>query len=599
MRRMRRVRRWLGNEAGPITISGALQNTAKTIREAYLEYIGKVGREIDSPAWWMGSLSEKNPAVCKAFLHVCYVVAAVDLCIQRGSPQALVLVVESRGVRRAITGCLLERGIPFIEQDEPLIHRIIDTSRDLSEMGARLVLGLVRTTGKMTLARLAGFHVCAGAGTSSASARPIVLLYNWVDARSFSADGRYRDVYFGALRNHVERRGIRVGVVATILPRTSYWGALRQLKRAGMLVLVPHASLTIGDLVRGSVGLISPKLSGRTWPRFSGFNISEILVEAIHKDRIKNRLWEVGLISSMVRRWCERLDIQTFIYPYEGHAWERAYCQAFRTHNSQVKLIGYQHATVSLMCLNHFIVQAEWGKVPFPDRVVTNSPYHFQLFLRNGMPESVLASGGAFRYDTLGENVPARPAAQPADSRIRVLLAPAVIATNAAELLLVAIEAFPGGQQFTVVLKCHPRLPADRVLAEAGCSALPDNFLTDERPIAEALRHVDVVVYSDSTVALEALAQGIPVVHYSSNHEIDLDPLEDFPDLRFSTGTAQGLRDAVCALVQSDPAARLVLVRRAREVIQTILAKPDESTVDLFVPDHPQGPTPVLSGEPR
>jgi hypothetical protein len=589
------VARWIGSGPRKIALSDLLQKTARSLRKAYIDYIGQLGVEHDSPDWWFSSLSEKSPTMSKAFLHICYLAVAVELCRRHKGSGPLVLIVERPEVRHAIAVSLGEANIQFVDVREPSAARLAAAVKGWVEMAKRRTYWICRQFYRMAVSRMLGFSqgVMNGAG----EARPWVLLHNWVDARCFTTEGKHWDVYFGQLREKLQKQGVPVAVVGTVPSHAPYGRLLARLKRTGIPLLVPEAALTLQVLLRwiGSLPIKPPRRRAR--PRFEGFDVSDILAEVERTDWINPRAADVRMTPDIVVQWRRRVVARVFIYPYEGHVWERGYCHAFRMHNPQVKLIGYQHATVSSMWLNHFIAQAEWGKVPFPDRIVTNSPYHYALFLRNGMPESVLACGGAFRYEALGEGMSARSATRPAGSPIRVLVAPSIILTNAAELLFSASEAFHDDQQITIVLKCHPRLPADRVSAEAGLSSLPANFVIDERPIAEVLRAVDVLVYSDSTVALEALAHGVPVVHYSSNHEIDLDPLEDFPDLRSSTGTAQGLRAIVCALAQSDPEARHAMAHRAREVIQTILARPDESTVALFMPDHSQDATPALSGE--
>src|SRR2546427_11273449 len=50
--------------------------------------------------------------------------------------------------------------------------------------------------------------------------------------------------------------------------------------------------------------------------------------------------------------------------------------------------------------------------------------------------------------------------------------------------------------------------------------------------------------------SLEGLACGIPIIHFASNHEIDLDPLEDFNDVRVSTGTVEGLRESLLTVAR-------------------------------------------------
>ena len=296
------------------------------------------------------------------------------------------------------------------------------------------------------------------------------------------------------------------------------------------------------------------------------------------------RAADVRLLSDIVRRWSMALNVQSFIYPYECQSWERGYCLAMREWYPQARLTGCQHATMSAMWLSHFISSVEWGKVPFPDRVVTNGAYHYDLLQRNGVPEWVLACGGAIRYGALGEEA-AGSRREPSDpSVVRVLVMMSIVMTQSAELLLGAVEAFADPRAFRVTVKFHPCFPARRVIAEAGAWTLPAHVAVVDAPVSELLRVADVLVYIDSTTAVEALAHGVPIVHFASDHELDTDPLAPFTDVRVSVGTPEELRKAVREVIA--PEYRAARMRRWREVVDLLLPPPDEKTIDLFMPEN-------------
>ena len=239
------------------------------------------------------------------------------------------------------------------------------------------------------------------------------------------------------------------------------------------------------------------------------------------------------------------------------------------------------------MYLSHFISETEWGKVPFPDRVVANGAYHYDLLKQNGVPEQTLSCGGAFRYGALGSGASARAAGGSARSSLRILAAFSIFPTQAAELLLATIEAFSGSSEFQVLLKFHPSLSASRVAAEAGLSlrSLPAHMQIVNEQLSQVLPETDVLVYTDTTAAIEALACGVPVVHFLSGQAIDMDRLGSFDGVRVSAGTAEGLRTAVKRVMKADARERATRAERWREVVDLLLPKPDEVAIDLFMPD--------------
>ena len=586
VRRMRKVTQWLGAGHQRLSIAGMLQAAGTSLRAAFIDYIGRLGVERDSATWWFSSLSEKNPPTSKAFLHVCYLSVAAELCRRHESGGRLLLVVEDPCVRRAVAGHLRERGAAFTEVAESPLHRAATVVGDWSEMLVRRVYGVGRHMARMVTARVLGFSNGIVNAPVAGKAQAWALLHNWVDARSFDEDGLYRDIYFGTLREELQKRGLAVAVVATVLYRSPFRRLLARLKDSGMSVLVPEAALAPGILWRWSRSLPFRPPQRRSWPRFEGFDISDILTEAERVDWIKTRAADVRLLSDIVRRWSGSFNVQAFMYTYEGQSWERGYCLAMREHAPQARLIGYQHSTVSPMWLSHFISTAEWDKVPFPDRVVTNGSYHYDLLKRNGVPERVLACGGAIRYGTLGGEASLHDRATSDPSVIRVLVTPSILMTQAAELLLAALDAFAGSNAFRVTLKFHPCFPSARVIAAAGVGALPATVRIATEPVSELLRNADVLVYTDSTTAVEALAHGVPIVHFASSHELDTDPLAPFTDVRVSTETPEGLQAAVRAVAGAGAGDHAARSRRWREVVDLLLPPPDEKTIDLFMPEN-------------
>ncbi len=429
-----------------------------------------------------------------------------------------------------------------------------------------------------------GFSGVVFNGAAAGGNAPWVLLHNWVDSRSFGADGQYVDVFFGSLRDKLQERKLPVAVVASVLYKAPYLRLLLRLKGTGIPVLVPQAALTLGGLLRWARSLLTRSPGPHAWPRFEQFDVSDIMNAVERADWTGTRAGDVALIDDIAREWRRHQGLSAFIYTYEGHTWERGYCRAIRQHFPDAALIGYQHSTISPMHLSHFISKQEWGRVPFPDRIVTNGAHHYELLRSSGIPERTLACGGAIRYGTLGNGPSAAYPGRPDRSKVRVLATCSIFPSQAAELLLAVLEAFPDPSGFQVLIKCHPNLPARRVAREAGLStqSLPAHIRFVDSPLSLLMSDIDVLVYTDTTSAVEALAHGVPVVHVTSGYTIDLDRLGSFDGARPSATTAAELRSAVERVMKAG--ADEQMSRRRREVVDALLPPPDEKTVELFMP---------------
>jgi len=81
-----------------ISIANLLQETAKKIANEYVEYISGITKKKDI-SWWASRISEKNPFISKAFLHLCYLKVAAEL-ITNG--EEMIFFVEDMDVFESI-----------------------------------------------------------------------------------------------------------------------------------------------------------------------------------------------------------------------------------------------------------------------------------------------------------------------------------------------------------------------------------------------------------------------------------------------------------------------------------------------------------------
>ncbi len=70
----------------------------------------------------------------------------------------------------------------------------------------------------------------------------------------------------------------------------------------------------------------------------------------------------------------------------------------------------------------------------------------------------------------------------------------------------------------------------------------PSHFHVVDRPISQLLSDADLLVYSHTTVYLEALVRGIPVLSVVPEVYIDLDTMCWFPALRLDAASHDELR---------------------------------------------------------
>ena len=570
-----------------LEVAPHVRRGAAALRDLYIDYIGEMGERAASPEWWLRSLAEKNPNTSRAFWHLCRVKGCQDALAELGDrPQEpVVLFVEGRHLRRCLARNLAEAGCSV---------RTVGRWRDALcsclveplEMVARRALFLARGAYRILLARSRfGFGPGSAGGRDGGPEGPFVLLITWVDGRSFPEAGGFADPYLGDLARRLERRGKRVAILPLILGTIAYGTALGRLKGAGVPMLLPHAFLRLRDLLWAALRATRLPRDRGPYPPLGGLDVSDLLRGEQRQEWVSGRVAYDLLLPRLVPRLREAgLQIERVIWPFENHTWARGLVLAFRQEYPRARLLGYQHTSIPPMQLNFFLSRREAAIAPLPDRIVTNGAYSAALLATSGYGPGRIVAGGALRYRHVVQGAPQiggraeRPPGRPT-----LLLSASINPVEAAELIWGAVRAFGPGDGYRLLLKCHPATPFWKVARVLGMRSLPAHVALSEEPLPALLPQTDVMIYTSSTSCLEALALGVPVLHFTPSLVLDLDPLAALPHLRPSVATPRELAMWTRQLLKDLP--EYVSSRRVewRRTVHAFFGEVDEAVTDAFL----------------
>jgi surface carbohydrate biosynthesis protein (TIGR04326 family) len=557
-----------------IEIGDKLQDIAQSLRQAYIDYVGKLSITNNSLMWWVGSLSEKNPYVSRTFLYACY----VKLCqaiVNSSRNENLVFIGENKAIRQCITANLINSPHHNIQRIEAPVREFCYSFKDASRLACLKAYFLARTI----------FHVCLARRYRIKAMSPykegLTLIHNWVDLRSFNDKGEYRDTYLGGLADHLKSKGKKVFIVPYILNTASYRQTLKKLERSLNSFLLAESYLTVGDVCRVFLKMLRNVPRKRYFPAFEGIKVSSIIMNDQWKDWAGNSPASNLLLYEAVRRWKNAgVPIETFIYTYENQVWEKAYCLAFRKFYPLTKIIGYQHTNVPKMLLLYFFAKEELPILPFPDKVITAGKHTANLLKASGYDPTKVISGGAIRYESLLSKKAAAVKKDVANPVILVTLS--ADKNETIELVWKVLQAFGQMKQYKIVFKLHPVCPYRLIVKEIG--SLPEHFTIADRPVGDLLRESNVLLYSSSTTSIEAIASGIPILQVKSDFTIDRDNLADFPAaIRESVSTPQAILQATASLLKMDEQELSRKKQLWSRVVAEMFGPVDESTFDLFL----------------
>lgn len=547
-----------------IEIGDKLQETAASLRQPYIDYIGQLSLAHNSLLWWISSLSEKNPWTSKTFLHVCY----IKLCQNIVSKQQedLLIIAKSHALRKALAQNL--QNAQNIESWEDTLQGI----KNVAHTTIRKLHFVVSSIYKTLLAhhyKLKQIAVVDGEG--------IVLLQNWVDQRSFDvANGKYHDNYFGELASYLRSQGQTVITMPLIRYNMPYRQTLKRLKQISGRCLIPEAYLTMPDIGTIFIRALLPIVGLRNYPRFEDLDISKLIIDDLNRNREGNDPVYNLLLYKAIKRWRKAdISVSHFIYAYENQTWEKACLSALRKFYPNIRVTGYQHATVPKMLLNYFFSKAELPVMPFPDRVITTGRYTERLFKESGYAPTKVVCGGALRYNQVQQRQQSKQTNTTGDGgRHVILVTPSIDNNEVIELVWKVLQAFGQCPQYKVIFKFHPDYPYSSIINRLG--TFPNHFVVSDKPVSELLLESGVLLYTSSTTSIEALALGIPVLHIKSSLNIDRDNLSDFPNARESISDPENMAQVVDKILSRSRFAQ-------PKIVLEMLPPARKSTFELFL----------------
>jgi len=498
---------------------------AEVLREPYLTYLYEIGRKLDSLLWWVTSLSYRNFFMSKTFHQVCFLKVGLDLVKTWDSSQPLILVVADAPVRRALAQNL--------DREQAGRTWVVGSNRSSA---FQPVLGLFRMLAFRAFFLLReGRRVIQSRRFVASNYAPIedtTLIISTIHAQNIHRAGEFHTAAWGNLAAQLGELGCHVAIMPMVLRNVKYKEALHQAKDSGLPLMIPHRYLNFLDLIWAVIMTLRKPPSPRSVPVFSGMDITALVKEDLRQHWIVNRAPDALLYVSLMRRWAALgLPLERIIYIYENQPWERAICWEARRSLPKTALVGYQHARVPRFILNWHLAPDGEPDAPLPDFIVTVGKHTAHLLSSHGYDEERIRVGGALQMQGLAELSTTNSEPRAAGTAPVVLVAPAAGREEAAEVVEMAVRLFNEDDGVQVIVKCHPSMPFSRFESLLD-GKLPNHAQMSQEPITDLMLKSSLLLYTGSTVCVQALALGLPVVYVRPQFDLGMDALEAEPDLR-------------------------------------------------------------------
>lgn len=514
---------WRGSAPHPIP--GRLDAVAERLKGPFVDAVARLGRRQGGKvAWWASSFSWKHPVASDLFLLICYHELIKEVIAEPGET---VFVVEDPWLRAQCC-----RSFPDAAAS-PLRFMLFLAKLRLSARAlASRAAWVVRAAKSALRQNRNGFR-----RTTRPEESPQVLLYGLPQEFAFDSEGRWKEVFLPGLWELLSAHAIPSARLAP--PAPGFEEALARLSsefvllshEVGLSALVAALSLpprpaALDEFRVGPTAL--PVLAEREW----------------WTDLSTSRSCDYFLFFKTASACLQRIRPRVLVYPFENQPWEKMLVLACRA--SATRSIGHQHSVTPRFFLPTFLGNGEDADSPLPDLVLATGPLTRRLLVESGFSESRIKVGGSLRMPTRMQPSPYAGKHVPAGARRRVLVILCHDMHLARTLLDDLESAFPShgadaGVEF--LLRPHPTFDA------AGAELCP--WMSRVKgELRQQLPGFDAVLSTGSTVVVEALSHGLPVVLYRAETLIDANDMGNYlPGGLAAVASRITLRDEILAAI--------------------------------------------------
>ena len=422
---------------------------------------------------------------------------------------------------------------------------------------------------------------------------PIYLIKSFTYNRSFKKDS-YEDPFFGELPNYFKEKIKNFHILTVALgfqDKFICYQKMNNLKNHSIYPLENY--LTYWDILKRSIEWIwflnrhSFKIpntfvwmnyditdSFKRWIKYEGFQIA--FFQTLHFD--------------IAKRLGKLYNIQTCLMTYEGCPWERFFIEGMKKSSPHTLILGYQHAVIPLSASGMFLHEKEKSIIPLPDQIITTGPIPKQILAAySSYPKDRIHIGCALRFESL-QKLPLLPRKKlihnKKEKKFTLLIA---FGGSKEEVPLLDYVLQQTQENLDIVFRArtHPTFSFEQLYKHSLWKNrnLPENLETSIEPtVIEDLKNCDAVLYWGTTVSLEALMMGKPIIQFDRGDFLNYDPLFEFQDFKWQVKNDYSL-EPILKEIQTIPELQYKkLQKKGQEYVKSYFYSVNPERLSLFLP---------------
>ena len=542
--------------------------------ELYVDFIGKLGIKYNSSYWWVTGTSAKNRFTSNFFdnLYIFYKI----ITILKDSKETLLIINPSKEIFRSISKYCIANSIDFKVLSQPMHVAIFDKIKNTRSLFYMIYF----ICGTWRRIYISNKYLKKKFISQIQPEKEYYTLRSWFYDKSINENSEYHDSFFGVLPSYLMRKGRRVLIVAgTIGNFKSIVGKITDV--GGYFIITEELLLGYADPIRVVFDIYFNRIQIKDKIDLDGLDVSDILKVEIDKEFKGQQILRDYLHYYYAKRLSNIIKIDTFTTIYENNAWEKMWFLALKKYSPQTKTIGYQHTILCEASINMILSKYEKNIVPIPDKINTlgNVTKNYLETYGNYNENRVKASC-ALRFETLNVS--------DAVSRKRsnnILLVLGGILPRAIDMINFVFRALNNNGKYKIIIRPHPALPLHIFKQKLDFKLEKhDQFsVSANMSIEEDMQEVDIVIYDASTISLESLMMGIPVIHIALQDMLSYDNLFQCNHFKWTVSNEEELAGIIDAIYELNDKKYYYEQSQARKYVEDYLFKVTDKNLSEFI----------------
>ena len=363
-----------------------------------------------------------------------------------------------------------------------------------------------------------------------------VIIKSFSYERSFKKDNQYVDQFFGDLSSFLKQKEKNTLTVVSCIG--NYKKIIKKLKNINNIIYPYELFISPLALIVTFFQVITLRLRVKENVFFNKINISHFISEYLMFNKVNEFSLNQILYFQSMKGMLKLIKAEKFISTYENIPWEPMCFLGIKNISPETKIIGYQHSVVTDFSTNYFLYNNEFKNRPLPDKIFTVGPTTKKIIeMNSGDNHPQIESSCALRYKYLTQ----RNIKSQNNNKILVVLEGLY---DVYKLVNYVINEISKNDNIEIIIRPHPILPMSELdkYINKDYKKLEYVKISSNDSVLSDLENVSAVIYRESTVALEAISLGIPVICFRSHQNISYDPLFELNDFKWNVDESVKLK---------------------------------------------------------